>query len=243
MNLEQNSNLDVKKINSLDELFDDIDFKPVTDGLGFHGNQKAEEAFKNARQQVISRATPVRTQHTLEHPFTTHQRAINAKAPASDYVQSDLALFYGNEVPEDKAELIIEKPITTASNGIRLVAFVVDFIIVAAMTWLTFACITFLTDVDFAASLLEGHLDMMIVIGVMYLGYFILYFTILEKFQGGSIGKETLGLKVKTLSGKGPSLLRCFSRTVITLIGLFSLGLTTLVDLPGRITGTRVIKV
>ena len=243
MDLNQSSSSDVKKINTIEDLFDDIDFKPLTDGLGFHGSQKADEAFKNARQQVINRATPARQMQPSEHPFTTHQKGMTAKAPASEYVQNDLALFYGTEKVEQELEHVEEKRMETASHGIRLVAFVVDFLIVAAMTWITFASISYLTGIDFAASLIEGHVDMMIVVGVMYLGYFILYFTILEKFQGGSIGKETLGLKVKTQSGKAPSLLRCFSRTIITLLGFMSLGLTSLVDLPGKITKTRVIKI
>lgn len=241
MDLNQNSSSEVKKINTLDDLFDDIDFKPLTDGLGFHGNQKAEEVIQNARQQVINKSSPVR-QSVSEHPFTAHQRNMASKTPAADYVQNDLALFYAKEAPQAEEIYVEEKEVVTASNGARLIAFVVDLIIVAAMTWITFASISYLTGIDFAASLLEGHVDMMIVVGVMFLGYFILYFTILEKFQGGSIGKEALGLKVKTLSGKGPSLLCSFSRTIMTIIGFMSLGLTSLVDLPGKITKTRVIR-
>src|SRR3546814_8731991 len=79
MDLNQSSSSDVKKINTIEDLFDDIDFKPLTDGLGFHGSQKADEAFKNARQQVINRASPARQMQPSEHPFTTHQKGMSAK--------------------------------------------------------------------------------------------------------------------------------------------------------------------
>ena len=233
-----------KKPRSIDDVFDEFDFKPITGGLGFQTNNKAEEAIQKAHQQVVQRATPVRSSPVTEHPFTAHQRTLNPTAPTNEYVQNDLSLFYAkpNESMASMIELPEVRTPVLATLGVRAIAFLVDMLIVTGMTWITFALVSYLTDIDFAASLLEGHGDMMIVVGVMFTGYFTLYFTLLEKFQGSSLGKEALGLKVITMDGYGPSLLRALARTLVTLVGVLSLGLTAWVDLAGKMTGTRVVR-
>lgn len=245
MDMHQDTSSGSKKPQEkLEDVFDDFQFKPLTSGLGFQTANKAEEAIHIARQQVIQRATPVRSIPVSEHPFTAHQRTASASAPATDYVQSDLSLFYGKntESMAGPVELPEMKRPEIATPGLRAIAFMVDMLLVAGITWVTFAFVSYLTEIDFAASLMEGHTDMMIVVGVMFSGYFILYFTILEKFQGSSLGKEALGLKVITEDGYGPSLLRALGRTIVTLVGTLSLGLTAWVDLAGKMTSTRVVR-
>lgn len=226
------------------DLFDDFDFKPLTSGLGFQTANKAEEAIQKAHQQVAQRSVPVRSTPVSEHPFTAHQRAVATSTPAHDYVQSDLSLFY-NKATESMAaplELPEDRTPVTATNGLRAIAFMVDFLMVSGVTWITFAMTSYLTGVDFAASLFEGHAEMIMVVVAMFTGYFLLYFTILEKFQGSSLGKEALGLRVLTREGAGPSLLRALSRSIITLVGVLSFGLTAWVDLAGKMTNTRVVR-
>ena len=233
-----------KKPRSVEDVFEDFDFKPITAGLGFQTGNKGEEAIQKANLQVAQRATPARSVPVTEHPFSAHHRSANAAAPANDYVQSDLSLFYAkpNETMASTMDFPETKSVEVATLGLRAIAFLVDMMIVGGMTWITFALVSYLTDIDFAASLMEGHSDMMIVVGVMFAGYFTLYFTILEKFQGSSLGKEALGLQVETLDGYGPSLLRALARTLITLVGVLSLGLTAWVDLAGKMTTTRVVR-
>lgn len=228
-----------------DDLFEDFDFKPITSGLGFQNANKADEAIQVARQQMVQKSAAARIAPVSEHPFLAHQRTLGKNAPTNDYVQSDLSLFYGNSQAESMAELPelpVERRPELAQINQRLIAFAIDFMLVAGMTGLTFAMISYLTGVDFAASLFEGHGDMMVVVGVMFTGYFLLYFTLLEKFQGSTLGKEAIGLKVITMDGYGPSLLRAFARSVITLLGSVTLGLTAWVDLASKMTGTRVVK-
>lgn len=245
MDLNQTPSTNGKNPN-VGDLFEDFDFKPITSGLGFQTANKAEEAIQKAHQQVVQRAAPVRSTPVTEHPFTAHQRSMNASAPASDYVQNDLSLFYNTRAGESmmapSLEIPEEKSLEVATLGMRAIAFLVDMLMVAGMTWITFALTSYLTGVDFAASLMEGHTEMMIVVGVMFAGYFLLYFTILEKFQGSSLGKEALGMKVLTEQNDGPSLLRALARAVITLVGVLSLGLTAWVDLAGKMTDTRVVR-
>lgn len=231
---------------STEEMMDEFSFKPLTEGLGFHhGNKKAEEAVQIARQQVAERSIPVRQMGRNEHPFTSHQRGAGTTAPTTEYVQNDLALFYAPKaeigtLPELEERLPVAA--READLSVRGIAYLLDLVFIAGMTWVTFALIGFLTEIDFAASLWEGHGEMWAVVGVLFSGYFMLYFTVLEKFQGGSIGKETLDLRVVTTEGNGPSLLRAAARTLITLVGTLSLGFTAWVDLAGKLTNTKVIR-
>ena len=230
-----------------EEMMDEFSFKPITEGLGFHhGSKKAEEAVLIARQQVADRAMPTRTANRNEHPFTTHQRTLSGPtALSSDYVQNDLALFYAPKndfIPVAELEAKEVRIVRAAEPSVRAIAYGLDLLLIAGMTWITFAMIGFLTEIDFAASLWEGHGEMWVVVGILFAGYFLLYFTVLEKFQGGSIGKEVLELKIITADGRGPSLLRSAARAVITLLGTLSLGLTAWFDLAGSMTSTRVVR-
>lgn len=225
-----------------EELFDDFDFKPLSQGLGFHHGNKAQEAVKEATRVVAERAQaqPARLPQKSSHPFEQH-RLSQASTPApQDFVQNDLALFYAA-----KSAPALELPGVTvsermASMPLRLAAFTVDLGLVTGLTALTIQAVAVLTDMPLWNSLLVWDATMLGTLGVLFGAYFLMYFTLLETLQGRSIGKDVMGLKL--VSSEGLPIGVVLLRSVATLLGFLSLGLTNAVDLPAKLTGTRVVR-
>jgi uncharacterized RDD family membrane protein YckC len=223
------------------DFFEDFDFRPVTEGLGFHHAKKTDEAVQIARAHVMERASAPRSIPRVNHPFTQLQNSVPT-APAQDYVQSDLSLFYARPAAIDLSEEETAPVHTIPSRAVRAVAFVIDLVVVAFMGQATFFAVEVLTGVSLVELAMAGSPEAWASGLVMLLGYFALYFTLLEKFQGATIGKEVLGLRVTTLDGSPVSLMRVAGRTVVTVVGFLSLGCTAWVDLSGKLTGTRVVR-
>lgn len=226
------------------EIFDDIDFKLLSDGLGFHHGNKAEEVVKTATRTMVERSTTMaKVLPRPSHPFEQHRLDARAEslAPATEYVQNDLALFYKNQAaPVAEAPVDLTKSVVVASKPLRLAAFVVDFLIVASLCVITIQAVSMMTGLRFWEELFALDSLTASSLGVLFSSYFLLYFTILEKFQGRSIGKDLFGITLA--AERSLPMTTYFARALLTLVGFLSLGLTNYVDLPGTVTATRVVK-
>ncbi len=225
-----------------DDLFDDFDFKPLSKGLGFHHANKSEEAVKEATRMMVERAAPARPSAPgrSQHPFEQHRLAQASVEAPRDFVQNDLALFYAAKV---EPQIQIEEafvPVLAASKSLRLSAFAVDMFIVGGLTAGTLQSVSLMTGLDVWSEMWVLEPTMLTAIVLLFSGYFLLYFTLLEKFQGKSLGKDLMGLALET--EHRPQMILLFMRALITLLGFLSLGLTNAVDLPGMITNTKVIR-
>lgn len=223
------------------DLFEDFDFKPLSEGLGFHHGNKATEAVKEATRVMVERSSHNSRQSVRQvHPFEQHQLESSTLANApKEFIQNDLALFYNNKqapVVEFKNEIVVEK---IASKTLRLSAFVIDMAFISALTIITIESVSLLTGLQFWLELFTLDSLTASTLGVLFSAYFILYFTLLEKFQGRSIGKDLLGLTLSTTNNL--TMMKIFFRTLLTLVGFVSLGLTNAVDVPSKITGTKVV--
>lgn len=219
---------------------DEFEFRPLTEGLGFHMPDRGKEALKEARAKMMERTTPFRPLD--EHPYQAMQKTfVNESAPTQDFIQNGLSLFYRESTMTE--EIPLPAPmVTTATTSLRFIAFLVDMACVGLVTLLSLWGIEALTGIDLWQAYTLAPIEITSITLVMAVGYFLIYFTVLEKFQGASLGKEVLNLKVVDAEEEGPTLFTSAVRAVTTLLGLFSLGFTTWADLPGKLTGTRVIR-
>ncbi len=226
----------------VEDFFDDLDFKPLSSGLGFHHGNKQQDAVKEATRVVKERASHLKqtSSQKISHPFEQHVLSQQKVEETRDYVQNDLALFYASSKP---VEILIEEPVKTvvlASKAIRLSAFVLDLVLVSGLVYLTLGLVSYITNLDFWNSVLSLDPLALLSVGLVFSSYFLMYFTLLEKFQGNSIGKDLMGIKLDISSNS--QMTNVFLRSFITLVGFLSLGLTSYVDLPGVITSTRVVN-
>lgn len=225
-----------------DELFDDFDFKPLSKGLGFHHANKSEEAVKEATRVMVERSAPVRATAPArsQHPFEQHRLAQGAGEAQRDYVQNDLALFYAAKTEPQIQTEEAYMPVLPASKSLRLAAFSVDMIVVGGLAVGTLQSVSWLTGLNVWSEMWLLEPTMLTAMVLVFSGYFLLYFTLLEKFQGKSLGKDLMGLTLAT--EQRPQMTSLFMRSLITLLGFLSLGLTNAVDLPGLITNTKVTR-
>ena len=224
-----------------DELFDDFDFKPLSPGLGFHHGNKASEAVKEATRVVNERASVNRPAPRPSHPFEQHRLTQPTSEGPRDFIQNDLALFYqSHTAPEVDLLSPLAAPRASAPVVLRLVAFLLDLILIAGMTAATLGAVSFLTDLPVSSALAQLDATMWTTALVLFSGYFLLYFTLLESAQGKSLGKDLLGLELQ--ANEGLSMAVVCLRTLATLLGFISLGLTNAVELPAKLTATRIVR-
>ncbi|MFN9114191.1 MAG: RDD family protein [Bacteroidota bacterium] len=242
MEIQQNL-ASIKTHVPVEDVFEDFDFKPLSEGLGFHHGNKRAEVVKEAHKVVVEKAAATKLPTLVkvsQHPFEQHLATRVVATEPKEFVQSDLSLFYAKNDQQLVEEVAMEERVQLASIAIRLSAFAIDLVVVFSMTFLTLYLVEFVTGFEFLKFSFFTDSLLITTFVTLFSCYFILYFTLLEKFQGKSVGKELLGLSVSAL--RGHQMTSYFFRSFCTLAGFLSLGLTNFVDLPGKITHTRVVR-
>jgi uncharacterized RDD family membrane protein YckC len=231
-----------------DKLFDeDMPFKPLTDGLGFHHEKKENLNNLKARQKDLeqglnSRADQLKRERNNE--IQTSGLGRSNKASSGQRTMGDLAPFY-SEKKRDSVELdVTSAPQTSdgilASSFIRLAAFLLDGTII--LSSLGFILITAALNSELSLAAIGERLtfgfavaNLMPLLGLFYL----FYFSFFDKTKFSTPGKRLLGVRVKSLEGAPMTMGQSFSRALVLAI---SSGLFGLIDLHSKLSNTKVIK-
>jgi uncharacterized RDD family membrane protein YckC len=217
---------------------DEIDFKPLNEGLGFHQAQESMEKFNIAKRNIISNNRIV--EMTPKENFIS---PIMKEKNKPQLMQSDLSMFYGHstnveniEVQSSQSELI------EATTSQRFTAFVIDMIVLAMITIFTFFIIDAIVDLNYISKMKELNQVYLSSTLILFSIYFLIYFSLCDKSSVGSFGKSVIELRVINSSKTNASLTLLFVRNLFCLLSFLSLGLFALVDLPSKITSTKVVK-
>lgn len=230
------------KNDEIDTLFDDLDFKPITKGLGFHHSIKEKSDLglslnskkKELEIDLLNRAERLRESqgHKIAHSL-----------------MGELAPFYESEV-KGQIELSLDGSASdthsqtyVASFSQRLGAWVLDLMILLTVTIVTLSGIVIFSDLplDIVNSFMIS--DDISVSALAFFGMFYLfYFSFFDKTAYSTPGKRICGIKVISLK-KSINLSQSFFRSLITLGSILTLGLTALLGLQDRLTDTSVVKI
>lgn len=218
---------------------DNISFKPITEGLGFHNDIEEKKSEVKAIKKI---EIEPKDNHALSNYFSTEEKVVD---------RGDLTPFYQSKENAIKVsvEEVLEKEVTLesthheislnqyeVSKSVRLAAWVIDLTIVASLYFITFYS---------AISFVGQKVEMMMTLDFLFdsmpvaLFYYIFYFSFLDRTNFSTVGKNILGFK---LDQKSLSLKKTVARSIITLISLFTLGLGSLLLLQDKLTDTSVIK-
>lgn len=235
MNLEPVNNGN-KAPAEIDDLFDDLDFKPITSGLGFH--HKAN----NPKPAFTERVTP---QAASQTPIS------NTQAPpqtGTEVYQNDLSVFYNNTLgttpstPTKKSEPEIKK-MKTASTGLRLGAFVADLLFIFSLLSIVVVVMARIIHMDAISAWRSYPQEITPLVASLFVGFYLMYFSIFDKFPGASLGKTMFNLKVVQKGDqKALSFSQLLARSVITLVGFLSFGLFSYFDLQNKMTNSEVVR-
>ena len=219
--------------NKRNHLFDDnedFDFKPLSDGLGFHHEEKIKVSIQaQPAKQNISRAIRL----------SSAQPSFETVKPS--YIQSDLSLFYENSTKsEEQTELVEAKSYPEALKTTRFAAYALDLFFVSLVTFLTLSVVSKFTGIDFVEQMSAMEEMSLLSVGFIFFSYYFIYFTLLEKMQGKTLGMDLFGIQINR--DKELSIIDIFFYEAVVLLGFFSMGLTNFLNLPQIICGIKLIE-
>lgn len=226
MNLEN-----VKNQKNVQPVIDDIDFdfKPITSGLGFH-HQKATEV------------KPVFTERTVAvAPMTGFQAP---KKEMSVY-QSDLSMFYGQSQPAVELPQNEEKPqvhYRLATKSQRVFAYITDLLLVASLLGIVMTVMARTISMDLIEVWSQYPDEITPLVLTLFCGFYLIYFSVFEKANQSTLGKNLFGLRVLGANDKPLSLITLLARSAISLLNFISLGLFSYFDLQNKVTGSKVVR-
>ena len=225
----------------VDDLFDDLDFKPITSGLGFH--HKAN----NPKPAFTERVSP---QAASQTPTPTAPVRIEQQAGTEIY-QNDLSIFYNKTLNSSAATTAVSqenepeiKKMKTASASLRLGAFVADLLFIFSLLSIVVVVMARIIHMDAISAWRNYPQEITPLVSSLFVGFYLMYFSIFDKFPGASLGKTMFNLKVvQKKNQKALSFSQLLGRSVITLLGFLSLGLFSYFDLQNKMTNSEVVRI
>lgn len=229
MNLEQ-----VKDKKNLPQAVDDfeLDFKPITSGLGFHHSKPTEV------KSVITE----RTMTTPKMPTAYPKKEMNV-------YQNDLSLFYNQGAQTAFPEIAsVEKMdeglnYRQATRAQRVSAYVIDLLLVSSILGVVMTVMARMIRMDLVEvwSLYPNEITPLVL--TLFCGFYLLYFSIFEKSGHSTLGKNLFGLKVVSLENSSLSLMSLLMRSCVSLLNFISLGLFSYFDLQNKVTSSKVVRI
>lgn len=223
MELQTNSKND-KKLFDIDNFdIEDIPFKPINEGLGFHKNQQ--------------------TNNDLHVHKKVYDNVIKKAAPEVKSVPSELSAFYNQRLdvtPRVKKEIKInEIRIEEAGYVSRLLSFVTDLLVVSLITTAIVTIMFMMTSINLKLFLIEVTTTPVMAFPIVL---FVLIYNIYGLVFGfnQSVGQRIFGTK---FSINGTSKLSSIVvRSQIELVSIFFLGIPYLLKFDNKILNQKVIK-
>jgi len=204
----------------LDDIdLDNITFKPITQGLGFHPEKKEIPIIKS---KVSSPKPSFAARNVLVPPPTFSSTMI---IPKSVKVK-----------PKIEEEILEETQISE-----RLMAFSLDFLIISLATTITILVLGLSSglSIEILRTIFTPK-EIILFTTCVFSIYFLFYFSVLD--LSSTFGKSMMGLEIKTLEGKRPGIQNTFSRSLVTLLSIPFLGLPMVTVIEEKISGIKVYK-
>ncbi|MAF76883.1 MAG: hypothetical protein CME60_01885 [Halobacteriovoraceae bacterium] len=243
---------------NIDEFdIESYDFKPVTKGLGFHGEKESPKSIKVS--EVKLKSNPARNRQTQSSNIPGHLNNTPAAKPLGSNLMSGIDAIYNREQSKshgtlDKAQLNkreVNKEVRKEglslkipSYGELITSYIIDLLLVSAVTlslFVAFYAIVF-KQVDLVATLgfVEGSWDFFAVFfGLVYLSYF----TILGPID--SLGKRLFNISQRDEKNKNEraSIRQSFINAFISLFSIPLLFVPVLFDFHNKIAGIKSVKI
>lgn len=236
---------DVRKLNPIFDDADDFDLeaftvKPLSKGLGFHQS-------KERVQSQISR------QRVSEPSSTPRASAYNRKTsaipagPGATVPQSELSAFYTNhktsELALSPAAKGLKVSMREASTGERLLAWLVDFVLLVSLCTGLMVAFLFLSGIGLNFNRLMTiftELELVFFALSLYSLMNVFYFTILELVS--TPGKALMKLKTLSSDESPVTAGKTFLRATISLASCLAVGLPLVLDFQSHLSDTKVFK-
>ena len=227
------------------EQMDEFDFKPITDGLGFHHSIAEKSKIKtklNSQQKSLQKDLENRAQllkssksnTTLEQPHVEHMGELAAFYNPQEINTANIAPL----VREDERPYVMSE----VSMTTRFFAWIVDLAVVSFMFTTAMISILFAADMPFdtlSPFMISNDLSTSFI--TIFLMFYIFYFTFLDKTDYSTLGKRLFNIKLSGMI-QSPTLFKTFNRTILSLCSVLTLGLLSMLSLQDSLTDTKVVR-
>ena len=224
-----NSRKSIKDIPSYNLTEETLDFKPITEGLGFH--KKADTPNKLSRtQQARNKQTPSVPMPEVTHPYLRNKTRVqsrasveNKKIEAVDETVQEAEIFEEASMFESGAAYLLDL-VTLCASFIGLNLLFMKML-----------------NVDFNTfkSTILGN-DYLLVEGMLFSFMYVTFFTLLDCTKG--FGKSLFNIELRTMENKMAGVGHTFFRSLVSLFSLPLLFLPLVLDFQGKISETKLIK-
>ena len=222
--------------------FDEVSFKPLTKGLGFH----KKEAQKASIGNIVNTGNTQPAPQPLPNKFKGHQ-VLPSKG------QESLGTFYGhsngwqNPFEDTATQEEVEpqaddsREYCEAPSFEKLFSFLVDLSLIMGLTFITFLSFFYFSPLK-AGDVINflSSLNFLKFFLVLFSIYYITYFSFLD--LGRSPGKLLFNLKLVDLNGGQLSFKHTFLRSIISLISFLVAFLPLIVDFHGKLSDSKLVK-
>jgi uncharacterized RDD family membrane protein YckC len=234
----------------IDDLMDEFDFKPITKGLGFHHSLAETSKIKtelNAQSIELKNELDTRSKKLLSS-FGDNKKTSPSIETNEVTHMGELAPFYNQKTKQEEIPKLFETEemeeirFHNASMSHRFFAYVVDLGIILFMFAVTFVTIFIAADLpfDFINKIMVSN-EILPSFILIFALFYTFYFSITDKTAHSSFGKKLLRIKI-VYDDADMSLVKSFSRTLVSIIALLSFGVLTMLSVTDAITNTRVVQ-
>ena len=231
----------------IDNLLNDFDFKPITNGLGFHHSLKEK---KNIEMDLKHKSSMLKDD-LEDRASRLKNKSITSNQVSQHVNMGDLSPFYNNEPlskPVEETVALSESYVEdieefhSASVVSRFFAWSIDLILITALLLLAITGVLLTSEMPLEIiNVFMLSTDLIMSFFVISALFYIFYFSFFDKTFYSTPGKRMMGIRVKSLSkNKNTTLFQSFMRTSLSLC---TLGVMNIFFLQDKITNTEVVKV
>lgn len=212
------------------DIIEDIDFKPINDGLGFNHQKNSLSETKLA--EPIKRA---------KNSETVYRNVFNEEKPVVS-VPQELNAFYSAESSEGRIKKDLtfktERKIEVGAH-IRLIAWMMDFLLCLAVFGIIHVLMFVSTNlsIDAFANILKVNVELPV------LSFIFLYnLSFLMRGAGRSFGQSMLSIETTSKERKKGLIGYLIKKANFELVSTILFGIPYLLDVDKKLFGDKVVK-
>jgi uncharacterized RDD family membrane protein YckC len=229
---------------------DDLEFKALSDGLGFHQENQTPEVFMKTKKPYQSLAKKELGHKPLPMSKEVETKPVVKTATLPQPLMPSVpSVPLSSELTESMAEAKKEvkknekkaSPIVMASVAQRVGAFLIDFMsIIAGVAILLAGFALVLNKVLGAPYSYSFSYEFINYYAILFVLMSFFYFAIME--SSSTFGKKIFSISVKKVDGSRLTLFNSVGRVVLTFLSFFAMGLPLILDFPSKLSDTVVVQ-
>ena len=223
---------------ALEVNFESLNFKAINSGLGFH--QEKKNLLKSPIRKSMASETVGSVRRRSAVPQMPAKNSVRPTTNAQNIAVSRSVKKAENESARTKLSVTPQNNKVAALHW-QIMAWLVDMTLVTGLFVLT----TFLfflvsgTNFEYFSNFVIQR-DFLALASVLFVIYYLIYFTILDLI--GSPGKNLFGLRLIRNDGQRIQFQHTAVRAIVTVISSVVIFLPLLMDLQGKMTDTKIIR-